>query len=159
MFHTDGEYARIDTANAPGYFTCKNGTVPPAVRTTAPVTTTAAASVTTKHAVTTTASAPSLLRGDVNGDNIVSVDDAQLTLKAYTERIAGNDMKLTDEQIKAADIDGNGEISVEDAQWLLKYYTENYVAGKDITWDDILGKKTQALPQLMKKGISSLKLR
>ena len=54
-------------------------------------------------------------------------------------------MKLTDEQIKAADVDGNGEISVEDAQWLLKYYTEKYVAGKDITWDDILGKKAQAL--------------
>lgn len=82
-----------------------------------------------------------ILLGDVTGDGEVSVDDAQLTLKAYTERIAGNDMKLTDEQIKAADVDGNGEISVEDAQWLLKYYTEKYVAGKDITWDDIFGKK------------------
>ena len=59
-------------------------------------------------------------------------------------------MKLTAEQIKAADIDGNGEISVEDAQWILKYYTEKYVAGKDITWDDIFSKKKQALPFLLK---------
>ena len=60
-------------------------------------------------------------------------------------------MKLTDEQIKAADIDGNGEISVEDAQNILKYYTQKYVAGKeDITWDDIFGKKKQALPFLLK---------
>lgn len=102
---------------------------------------------------------PAPLRGDMTGDGEVSVDDAQLTLKAYTERIAGNDMKLTDDQFKAADVDGNGEISVEDAQWLLKYYTEKYVAGKDITWDDIFGKKTQALPRLIRKRIPSLKLR
>ena len=70
-----------------------------------------------------------------------------------------HNMKLTDEQIKAADVEGNGEISVEDAQWLLKYYTEKYVAGKDITWDDIFGKITQALPRLIKKRIPSLKLR
>ncbi len=95
----------------------------------------------------------------MTGDGEVSVDDAQLTLKAYTERIAGNNMKLTAEQIKAADDDGNGEISVDDAQWLLKYYTEKNVAGKNITWDDILGKKAQALPRLIKKRIPSLKLR
>ena len=65
-------------------------------------------------------------------------------------------MKLTAEQIKAADVNGDGEISVEDAQWLLKYYTEKYVAGKDITWDDIFGKKTQTLPRLIKKKISVL---
>ena len=55
-------------------------------------------------------------------------------------------MGLTAEQIKAADIDGSGEVSVEDAQLILKYYTEKDVAGKDINWDDILGKKTQAAP-------------
>lgn len=92
----------------------------------------------------------------MTGDGEVSVDDAQLTLKAYTERIAGNDMKLTAEQIKAADADGNGEISVEDAQNILKYYTEKSVAGKDITWDDIFGKKSQSLPRLIRKRISAL---
>ena len=112
-------------------------------------------------AATTTAAAsdPAPLRGDLTGDGDVSVEDAQLTLKAYTERIAGNDMDLTAEQIRAADIDGNGEISVEDAQWLLKYYTEKHVAKKDITWDDILGDHTQSLPRLVKKWVSSLKLR
>ena len=49
--------------------------------------------------------------------------------------------------LTAADIDGNGEISVEDPQWILKYYTQKYVAGKDITWDDIFVKKAQTLPQ------------
>ena len=95
----------------------------------------------------------------MTGDDTVSVDDAQLTLKAYTERIAGNDMKLTAEQIKAADVNGDGEISVDDAQNILKYYTEKSVAGKDTTWDEILGKKTQTLPRLTGKRNTSLKLR
>ena len=68
-------------------------------------------------------------------------------------------MGLTAEQIKAADVDGSGEISVEDAQWLLKYYTEKHVAGKDVTWDSILGKKTQALPRIIRKNHMSLKLK
>ena len=85
---------------------------------------------------------PDTIRGDVTGDGVVSVDDAQLTLKAYTERIAGNDMKLSAEQIKAADVNGDGEISVDDAQNILKYYTEKSVAGKNITWDDVLSKTT-----------------
>ena len=79
-----------------------------------------------------------LLPGDLNDDGAVSVDDAQMTLKAYTERIAGNDMKLTADQILAADVDESGELSVEDAQFILKYYTAKTVAQKDIIWDDIL---------------------
>ena len=81
------------------------------------------------------------LRGDVNSDGTVSVEDAQLTLRAYTQRIAGNEMGLSETQIKAADITGDGELSVDDAQYILRYYTEKYVAGKDtLTWDDLLKK-------------------
>ena len=54
------------------------------------------------------------------------------------------------------DVTGNVEFSVEDAQWLLKYYTEKYIAGKDVTWDDFVGKKTQSLPRLIWKRIPSL---
>ena len=83
---------------------------------------------------------PELLLGDVTTDGEVGVEDAQLTLKAYTNRIAGNDMNLTAEQIKAADINGDSVISVDDAQCILQYYTENTVAGNPITWDEILKK-------------------
>ena len=69
------------------------------------------------------------------------MDDVQLTLKAYTKRIAGLDMGLTARQIKAANVNGDNELSVDDAQNILKYYTQKTVAGKDITWEDILGKK------------------
>ena len=56
-------------------------------------------------------------------------------------------MKLSAVQIKAADVNDDGEISVDDAQNILKYYTEKSVAGKNITWDDILGKKETTQPR------------
>ena len=77
-------------------------------------------------------------RGDISGDGVISVEDAQLTLKAYTEGVAGLESKLNPAQKKASDINGDGNVTVEDAQLILKYYTGKYVAGKDITWDDIL---------------------
>ncbi|MEE3405590.1 MAG: glycoside hydrolase family 3, partial [Acutalibacteraceae bacterium] len=78
--------------------------------------------------------------GDVTADGLVSVDDAQLALQAYTNRIAGNDMNLTDAQIKAADVNNDGELSVDDAQNILIYYVNNTVAGKVLTWEELLGK-------------------
>ena len=78
------------------------------------------------------------MRGDLNGNAEIGPDDAQLALEAYTERIAGNGMHLTDAQIKAADIDGDSQVSVEDAQMILRYYTEKYVSAKDITWEQLI---------------------
>ncbi len=88
--------------------------------------------------------ADNALRGDVNGNAEIGADDAQITLVAYAERIAGKNMNLTDAQIKAADIDEDGLVSVEDAQWILKYYTEKYVSGMDITWEDLFGKSVHS---------------
>ena len=81
------------------------------------------------------------LRGDMNMNGEVSIDDAQLTLKAYTAQVAGNPTDLTPAQIKASDVNEDGEVSVDDAQSILKYYTGKYVAGKDdFTWDDVIKK-------------------
>ncbi len=111
-----------------------------AVSTTVPIT--ASASATTSAVVTTTNQTPAVLTaGDLTGDSSVGIDDAQLTLKAYTEKFAGKTTGLTDAQIKAADVNGDGELTVEDAQFILKYYTEKNVAGKDVTWEQIIGKK------------------
>lgn len=59
-------------------------------------------------------------------------------------------MGLTEKQIKAADVNQDNELSVDDAQSILKYYTQKYVAGNDITWDDVLPAKTQPRPSLLK---------
>ena len=109
--------------------------------TTAPAVATTPAATSTTPA-TTTAPAPQPLKGDFNGDGEVSVEDAQLTLKAYTRHVAGLESTLTPEEEKAADVNGDGEVSVDDAQLILRYYTEKYVAGKDeLTWEDLLKKK------------------
>ncbi|MBP0970456.1 MAG: leucine-rich repeat protein, partial [Oscillospiraceae bacterium] len=80
------------------------------------------------------------LTGDFNNDGEISADDAQLTLRAYTEHVAGLKSTLTPAQKQAADVNGDGEIGVEDAQLILRYYTEKTVAGIDITWEDLLKK-------------------
>lgn len=74
------------------------------------------------------------LLGDTDGDSDVSVIDAQLALKAYTEGISGKPNGLTQAQVQSTDIDRDGKVSVEDVQLILKYYTENTVAGKTVTW-------------------------
>ncbi|MEE3404295.1 MAG: hypothetical protein VZR73_09445 [Acutalibacteraceae bacterium] len=152
-----------------------------ATTTTAKVTTTTAQATTTTEAITTTSETttqstttaitsdggtdttpaqttttappePEPLKGDVDGNDEVSVEDAQLALKSYTKRIAGVDMGLTEEQIKAADVNEDGELSVDDAQNILIYYVNNTVAGNVLTWEQLLGKQQHA--QLRPKSLT-----
>ena len=78
------------------------------------------------------------MRGDTDGDGTVSAWDAQQILRCYTNRIAGYPPSLL--QAVIADVSKDGEVSVEDAQYTLRYYTENSVAGKSVTWQEILAK-------------------
>ena len=83
------------------------------------------------------ASAAGYKKGDVNMDGEITVEDAQLALKDYTEYlVAGNEHYLTDEQLELADINEKGEETTEktgtryspvtavDAQGILFYYTD-----------------------------------
>jgi hypothetical protein len=88
--------------------------------------------------------------GDADGDGKVSVEDAQLALLAYVQSMAGMETGLTEQQIKAADINGDKTVSVEDAQLILIYYVSNTLSGQNVTWDELLGKKAQPLPFLLK---------
>ena len=78
-----------------------------------------------------------ILRGDPSRDGDVSVEDAQMTLRAYTQSVAGLDNGLNPVQKTAADVNGDGAVSVEDAQYILKYYTSN-IAGLNPKWSEIL---------------------
>ena len=127
------------------------------------VTTTAVTSTTTKTTATTTSetttqtttTAPPEAEtavGDVDGDGKVSVEDAQLTLNAYVNNMAGMGNDLTEQQVKAADVNADGIVSVDDAQNILNYYVLNVLSGSEITWDELLGKNkpTQPRPALLK---------
>ena len=97
---------------------------------------------TTTYTTTTTETVPEkqLERGDLSGNETVGVEDAQLALVAYTEQFAGNGSGLTAAQLKAADINKDGVLGVDDAQLILIYYTETKVAGKSVSWEDLLSK-------------------
>ena len=64
------------------------------------------------------------------------------SLKSYTEKLAGNEIDLTADQLKASDVNADGELTVEDAQYILIYYTKRTVAGLDTTWEDLIGEPT-----------------
>ncbi len=72
--------------------------------------------------------------GDPNGDDVVSVEDAVLTLTVYAQKSAGLTVDCSEAQLAAADIDGDGNISVEDAVAILTYYAKQS-AGLNPTWN------------------------
>lgn len=73
-------------------------------------------------------------KGDVDYDGDVTLDDAFLTLSAYSRKAAGNAMGMNDMQTASADIDGDGTITIDDAFLILQYYSYG-AAGRDVTWD------------------------
>ena len=103
-------------------------------------TTTTSATTTTEVTTTTTTTEPEkeILRGDVNLDGIISIEDAQTALTAYAAAMAGLDSGLSEDQMKAVDVNLDGQLSIEDAQFILLYYVENSVSGNPTTWKQIL---------------------
>ena len=82
--------------------------------------------------------------GDFDNDGEVSVEDAQNVLRVYTAGVAGHSVTeaVTALQFVTGDVNEDKELSVEDAQYILIYYVRHVVSGQDVTWDDILGKKS-----------------
>ena len=91
-------------------------------------------------------------RGDFDGDDKISIEDAQNVLLAYTEMLAGNDPKLNALQKNTCDADRDGDVDVTDAQYILIYYTECTLLNPDMPpteyvsweydWEKILSGKS-----------------
>ena len=82
----------------------------------------------------------SYLRGDIDFNGKVEIEDAQIALKAYTNLVSQKPSGLRDPAFQAANVVRNGELDVTDAQCILKYYTDKDVAGKtDTTWEKVVG--------------------
>ncbi len=60
--------------------------------------------------------------GDVDGDNMVAVEDAVMLLTEYAKTSAALGSSFTATQKRLGDIDANGAIGVEDAVSVLTYY-------------------------------------
>ncbi len=91
------------------------------------------------------------LRGDIDRDGVISVEDAQLALRAYTNKVAYNPTGLHPIQLEAANVLHDSEFDVTDAQCILKYYVENSVSGKTATWDQVTGRDKLTVPDTGKE--------
>lgn len=74
------------------------------------------------------------VKGDINGDSSVSIDDAVEVLTIYAETAVGME---TTGNISAADVDGNRTIEIADAVAILTYYAQ-YSAGMNPDWGELL---------------------
>ena len=78
------------------------------------------------------------LRGDLNGDGQVSLEDAQSCLRAYCRALSKKPIGLEDAVFRAADIDKDGSITPEDATYILRYYTVSELSGNRTSWKQVL---------------------
>ena len=78
------------------------------------------------------------ITGDLNGDNLVSMDDAVLTLTIYAKKAAGMDVDFSEVQVVVADVNDDGTVDVKDAIAILTYYAK-VSAGLQPTWEEVIG--------------------
>lgn len=105
----------------------------------------------------------SYLMGDVNLDGAVTVEDAQLVLRDYTEVFCLNSGILTDVQRQIANVDGEThmmtpmpkapEFQVEmtsdilDAAFILHYYVAAMLDAS-ASWEDVLGRNPEVTEEV-----------
>lgn len=107
-------------------------------------TTTATDPVTTTTTTTTTDVEPPVVSGirlgDVNSDGTIDALDASEVLTAYAMKATGQDMGLTEDQIKAADVNEDGAVDALDASEILGFYAYTATGGKD-SFEDYLARE------------------
>lgn len=119
------------------YFIDKKKDIATTTEVTTESTTTEITNVTTENTTTTVRADPIPVengkKGDVDGDGLISINDASLVLEYYSRSIAGLETKfillgddLQKEQIvfDAADVNCDGQIDINDATSILKLYAD-----------------------------------
>lgn len=88
------------------------------------------------YTFTVTVPEKTIEKGDVDGDQTISVNDAVVVLTYYAKKAAGQDVSqdAAFKNILVGDINGDGDLSVDDAVSILTYYAKK-AAGQDATWD------------------------
>ncbi len=87
------------------------------------------------YTFTVTVPEKTIEKGDVDGDQSVSVNDAVVVLTYCAKKAAGQDVSQdeTFKNILVGDIDGDGTLTVDDAIAILTYYAKK-AAGQEVTW-------------------------
>ena len=61
-----------------------------------------------------------------------------MVLKCYVAEVSNKPAALTPAQQKIADVNADGVTDLYDAQFILRYYVSNTLAGRKLTWEQIL---------------------
>lgn len=85
----------------------------------------------------TVSNPPQPVKGDINGDGTIGIEDATLVLSIYANSCAGIDMQDEGNDTAYADINGDGDVDITDATCILNYYAHN-MAGLPCTWEDFI---------------------
>lgn len=65
--------------------------------------------------------------GELNGDGIITIDDAMCALQYYAATLTGKDDVLTDDILRLADIDNNDTLTANDCMLILRYYLNDLI--------------------------------
>ena len=78
------------------------------------------------------------VRGDVNRDGEVAIEDAQLVFDYYRQCAAEHAYIEASGGLEAGDVDRDGAVSWEDMHYIVAYYMDTLMANKLTTWGEIL---------------------
>lgn len=73
---------------------------------------------------------------DVDNPSNITIDDAAMTLQAYTNQMLHVDAGVTDDVMKAMDLDEDGFVAIDNATYILAYYTTESVTPHDLVRDN-----------------------
>ncbi len=79
----------------------------------------------------------SLLTGDPDNSGSVTLDDALLTLQAYTATLLNRTHGLTAAQFAVADLDADKSVTLDDALIILQYYRDHSLLNKQTSWKQL----------------------
>lgn len=81
------------------------------------------------------------VRGDVNRDGEVFIEDAQLVFDYYRQCAAEHAYIEASGGLEAGDVDRDGAVSLEDSRYIVVYTAES-ITGKMLTWGEIVDEGT-----------------
>ncbi len=85
----------------------------------------------------TVSNKPAPVKGDINGNGTIDIDDATTVLSIYANACAGIDVQNEVDSIADTDVNGDGITDIADATCILTYYAHN-MAGITCTWEDVI---------------------
>ena len=83
------------------------------------------------------------LRGDVNLDGEVAIEDAQMVWDYIREHLADPERAESSDLVYAGDVDEDGVLSMKDVESIHIYYMCNINLGKQVEWSKVISREVE----------------